>query len=126
LGLRVSAMADESDLDGDGNVVELVPERDRAGRLVYVPDFGDVSNLNTARQKAYARLDARLTWKPGFGKDRLEVYLDVINVLNRDNVGIREYQLEYDPTPGADRPRLIDASEGALPFLPSIGIHFRF
>ncbi len=126
VGLRVSAVPDESDLDGDGNLAEQIPEHDRTGRLVYVPDFGDVSNLNSGRQKAYARIDGRLTWTPGFGKGRLRLYLDVINVLNRKNVGMAEYELVFDPTAGAERPRLVEGSEGSVPLLPSIGVHFQF
>jgi hypothetical protein len=126
LGLRVSATRDERDADGDGNVAEQMPERDLVGRLVYVPDYGGVANLNTGREPTYARIDARATWKPGFGKGRLRLYLDVINVLNRKNVGMMQYKLEYDPDPAADRPRLTTPNEGAIPFLPSIGIHYRF
>jgi outer membrane receptor for ferrienterochelin and colicin len=123
-GLRVSATTDKNDLDSDGDREEWIPERDNAGRLVYVLDFGGVENINSARQPNYARIDARLTWTPGFGKKRLKMYLDVINVLNRRNPGVIDHKLEYDPE--SDRPRLIETREGSIPILPSIGIHFWF
>ncbi|MBN2370724.1 MAG: TonB-dependent receptor [Vicinamibacteria bacterium] len=124
VGLSVSATADENDLDGDGDRGESIPERDNAGRLVYVPDFGGVEDMNTARQPNYLRIDSRLTWTPRFGKERLSMYLDVINVLNRTNPGIIDYKLEHDPD--SDRPRLVEARDGSIPILPSIGIHYRF
>lgn len=126
LGLRASSVPDEGDVDCDGNLSEQIPERDRAGRLVYVADYGSVSNLNAGRQPHYARVDARATWRPGVGRGRLQLYLDVINVLNRKNVGIMQTKLEYDPDPAAAQPRIVTADHGAIPFLPSIGIHFSF
>ncbi|HSF15234.1 MAG TPA: hypothetical protein VLK65_06745 [Vicinamibacteria bacterium] len=52
--------------------------RDGFGELVYTPDFGDVSNLNSARNPAFARLDdgiprieedflRSVPWLPTFG-----------------------------------------------------------
>jgi outer membrane receptor protein involved in Fe transport len=122
VGLKISSVPDEQDVDGDGNRTELIPERDKAGRLVYALDLGSIANMNTARQPAYARVDARLTYKPRSG--RLSVYLDVINVFNRKNVGMMEHQLEYDPN--SDRPRIVEQGKGSIPFLPSLGVHYRF
>jgi hypothetical protein len=119
LGLRVAATQDLADSDGDGNRAELVPDRDAGGNLVWTTDLGGVANLNTARLPLFARLDARLT----FSKGRWQVYLDVINVLNRENAGSIDEQLEYDPT--SDRPRMVQARRGSIPFLPSFGLRFR-
>jgi len=123
-GLRVAAVADRGDADGDGNRDELVPERDREGRLVYTTDLGGVADLNSARLPHYARVDTRLTWTPGGPGGRVQLYLDAINVLARDNAGLLEPELEYDP--GADRPRLVEKPSGSIPFLPSFGVHVDF
>jgi hypothetical protein len=124
LGLRVAAIADGADADGDGNRVELIPERDPTGRPIYSVDLGGVSNLNRGRLPLFARLDARVTFLPKGLAGRWSVYVDVINVLNRDNVNVFTPTLEHDPT--ADRPRLTEKSGDALPRLPSFGVHFRF
>jgi hypothetical protein len=123
-GLRVSAVADRFDVDGDGRREELVAERDAAGRLVYVTDMGGVAHRNTARLPRYERLDARLTWNPKGPRGRVQLYLDAINVLNQKNAGILEPRLEYDPA--SDRPRVVEERAGALPFLPSFGIRVSF
>jgi len=39
LRTRIAAESDTNDADGDGNRTELVPARDRAGRLLYVNDL---------------------------------------------------------------------------------------
>jgi hypothetical protein len=51
-------------VDGDGNVRELIPQRDRTGLLVWETDMGDVTNLNAARLPTFARLDVRVTFRP--------------------------------------------------------------
>jgi hypothetical protein len=124
LGLKVAAVADAADVDGDGNRTELVPQRDTAGRLVYTTTLGGVSNLNTARMPMYARVDARLSFKPKGPQGRLKLYLDIINLLGRQNAGMLEPNLEYDPT--SDRPQLVEKRTGSIPFLPSVGLHFDF
>lgn len=43
VGVRVAAVADSGDADGDGNLTELVPQRDREGLLVWEADLGGVS-----------------------------------------------------------------------------------
>ncbi|MBN2371698.1 MAG: TonB-dependent receptor [Vicinamibacteria bacterium] len=123
-GLRVSAVTDSEDGDGDGDREELIPEHDANGLLVYYPYLGDVSTLNDGRQPAYARVDARLTYTPGWGGGRARLYLDVINLLNRKNPGMIERTLEHDPD--SDRPRIVESREGSIPFIPSFGVHVRF
>jgi len=122
VGLRVAAEPDLLDLDGDGNRGELVPARNPDGLLYYTTDLGGVANLNTARLPAYGRVDARLTYKPKGPGGRLQIYIDVINLLNRKNAGFLDPVLEYDPS--ADRPRLTEERNGSIPLLPSFGIHF--
>jgi outer membrane receptor protein involved in Fe transport len=118
LGLRVAA--DETD---DGR---YVPALDAEGRYVYEPDRGGVANLNADRLPAFFRLDLRLSWKPGGDTGRWLVYLDVINATNRDNVGQLDPRLAYDPASLADQPRLALEPTAAIPFLPSLGVRFRF
>jgi hypothetical protein len=116
LGLRVSA---EKAPDGT-----LVPLHDSAGRLVYEADYGGLGNLNADRLPLFARVDFRATFRPKGPQGRWQLYLDVINLLNRKNAGSIDSELEYDPT--SDRPRLVDVRTEALPLLPSIGVRFRF
>ncbi len=123
VGLRVAATPDVSDGDADGNRDELIPERDAQGLLVYSVDYGTLDNLSKARSSLYARLDSRLTWTPSFGRGRLRLYLDVINVLARNN-GEPTIELAYQP--GADRPAITEKPPEGFPFFPSFGIHYRF
>jgi len=99
----VEVAPDELDRDGDGDRAELIPVFADDGALRYVTHQvpGDLSLRNSARLAAYQRIDARLSWTPRGG--RWEIYLDVINVLNR-HVG--DYRM--------------------LPFLPSVGVRRRF
>jgi outer membrane cobalamin receptor len=124
LGLVVAATPDTGDLDGDGDTEELVPQRDPSGLLMYQPDRGGVENFGTARLPLYARLDTRLTYTPDWGRGRVWLYLDTINVFNRKNAGMITTKPEYDP--GSDRPRIVNEPDGALPFIPSLGIHVDF
>ena len=118
LGLRVSA--DEAE---DGR---LLPALDAQGRYVYETDLGGVDNLNTGRLPAFVRLDLRLSWKPRGDAGRWLFYVDVINATDRDNVGQYDPRLSYDPTSALDQPRLTLEPTAAIPFLPSIGVRFRF
>ena len=124
IGIRVAATADALDQDGDGNTTELVPQRDPAGSLVYTPDCGGVFDLNSTRLPLFARLDLRLSFRPGGRNGRWLLYLDVINVLDRKNVASLDRELAYDP--GSDRPMLVEREGGSLPRFPSFGVRFRF
>jgi TonB dependent receptor-like, beta-barrel len=118
LGLRVAA--EETD---DGR---YVPAVDAEGRYVYEPDRGGVSDLNAGRLPAFFRLDLRLSWKPRGETGRWLFYVDVINATNRDNVGQLDPRLSYDPASPVDQPRLALEPTAAIPFLPSVGVRFRF
>lgn len=118
VGLRVTA-ADAA--DGSGR---LVPALDDRGRPVWGVDFGDASNLSRGRLPVYARLDLRVTFKPRSPAGRWQVYLDVLNALDRANVSQLQPDLEYDPT--SDRPRITYSSDSGLPRLPSVGFRYRF
>ena len=124
LGLRVAAVEDEADQDQDGNVTEKIPERDPAGLLVWTQNLGTVENLNSAHLPLFARLDLRLNFRPKGPRGRWLFYLDVINALGRKNTGAYDVTLEYDPA--SDRPRILEKSAQGIPFLPSVGVRFRF
>jgi hypothetical protein len=124
LGVVVAAVADTLDADRDGNVTELVPQRDADGLLVWTPDYGDARNFNSGRLPAFVRVDVRATFRPRWQNNRWLLYAEVINVLNRENVGNLETELVYDP--GSDRPGLTVASSETLRLLPSIGVRFKF
>ncbi len=124
LGLRVNAVPDSSDRDRDGNASELVPERDLLGLLVYAADRGDVSHLLDGRLPVFARVDFRAGLRPKGPHGRWLFYLDVINVLNRKNVGAYETSLVYNP--GSDKPAITEKASQAIPFLPTFGVRFRF
>jgi hypothetical protein len=118
LGLRVAA--DEAEAG------RLVPALDAEGRYVYETQSGGVENLNTERLPFFFRLDLRLSWRPRGAAGRWLFYLDVINATNRDNVGQLDPRLAYDPGSALDQPRLSLEPTAAIPFLPSIGVRFRF
>jgi hypothetical protein len=123
VGVRVAADEDVLDIDGDGDRAEYVPARDNRGALVYTPFYGDVSNLNAVRLPTFARLDARVTFHPGSAA-RWLLYVDLINVLGRENAGQIETTLRRGID--SDLPLLYEEPILGLPFLPSFGVRFRF
>jgi hypothetical protein len=124
IGLRVAGAEDLNDRDKDNITDELLPVFDSAGRPVYAVDFGGVANLNAGRLPVFARVDVRATWRPRGQTGRWELYAEVINVLNRKNVGAFESELEYDSA--SDRPRIVEKRSQAVPRLPAIGVRIRF
>ena len=121
IGLRVAATPDVTDVNHNGNVTELVPARDADGRLIYTVDFGGVANLNRGRLPDFARVDLRLTWKSA---GRWEIYIEVINALNRKNASTLTPKLAYDPA--SDRPKILQVPDQGFPFLPTFGLRCRF
>ena len=124
LGVRVAAIEDEADRDGDGVLDELVPAIDAAGLLVYEVNLGGVDNLYRARLPVFSRVDVRATWRPRGAAGRWEFYAEVINLLNRKNAGAFEARLEYDPA--SDRPQIVEERDQSIPRLPTVGVRFRF
>lgn len=118
VGARVAATPDPESPE------RLIPETDAEGRYVYAIDLGDVSNLNSGRLPLYARVDLRATWKPGGRTGRFELYLEAINLLNRDNAVRYENELRYDPE--SDVPSTAVVPSQGFPFLPSFGLRYRF
>lgn len=80
--------------------------------------------MKSARLPLYARVDVRATFKPRWMNSRWQLYVEVVNLLNRYNAGGVESVLEYDPA--SDRPRVKTVGQNSLPFLPSFGMRVRF
>jgi hypothetical protein len=122
IGLRPATLEDPATAGTD--VTRIVPLFDDQGLLVWSADYGDSSNFNTGRLPVFARVDARVTFRPRWSNDRWQLYVEVINVLNRDNASDLSTELVYDPD--SDRPRLTEVRSGRLPLLPTLGIRYRF
>ena len=116
VGLRVAAAEDAGG--------SLVPARDAVGALVYAVDYGGLDNLHRGRLPYYARVDLRVTNRPGGNAGRWSWYLEVINLLNRDNPVELETALRHDPD--GLRPRLVENPTAGFPLLPSFGVRVRF
>ena len=114
--LRVAAVEDDAG--------RLVPARDTVGALVYAVDYGGLDNLHRGRLPYYARVDLRVTHRPGGPGGRWSWYLEVINLLNRDNPVELETALRHDPD--GVRPRLVEMPTAGFPRLPSFGVRVRF
>jgi hypothetical protein len=110
--------------DEAGTLVKYVPKVDADGLYVWTTTKGGVDNLNTARLPFFARMDVRATFKPSWSSSRWQFYVEIINVLNRDNAGSFNPVLSYDP--GSDRPAVTYERQGGFPLLPSLGVRCRF
>jgi hypothetical protein len=119
VGVRVAAVQDPN-----ASSTDLVPRRDLRGLPVWTVAYGDSTNLNSARLPLFARVDFRATFRPKWMNNRWQLYVDVINLLNRRNAASLDTQLAYDPT--AARPRITTAPAGSFPVLPSFGVRVTF
>jgi len=99
LGLVVAATPVNDDA---GNLVKYVPDVDANGLYVWTTTKGGVENLNSATLPVFARVDVRATFKPSWFSGRWQFYVEVINVLNRENAGSLDPVLAYNPA--GDRP----------------------
>jgi hypothetical protein len=118
-GVRVAATP-----DAGGRLVPLVNLTDTKGLYIWSVDRGGVENLNTVRLPHYARLDMRITFNPKDARGRWQIYVEVLNVLNRENVSAFRPRLQFDPS--SDRPRLESHTDSGFPRLPSFGVRYRF
>jgi hypothetical protein len=124
-GVLVPGAPDRADRDRDGDREELLPARDESGRLIYVSDPGGADTLNSSRLPTYARLDARLTFRPRGPQGRWLFYVEALNVLNRENAASYDWDIVLDP--GALKPRIVVSDgQGGLPLVPTVGVRFRF
>ncbi len=124
IGLRVVATEDP-DHDPDSPLSPaLIPATDPFGNYIYQADYGDVTNLNSGRLPYYARLDTRISFRPGGLQSKWMIYVEVLNLLGRENAGNLEPTLEFNPD--GDEPTLVETPDEALPRLPTIGVRYRF
>ena len=116
VGLRVSAVEDEHG--------RLAPATDAVGNLLYGVDYGSVENLNGARLPHYARVDVRATYQRGGLSGRWSLYIEVINLLGRDNAITLEPRLGHNP--GSTTPRFWEEPAQGFPRIPTFGLRVRF
>ncbi len=116
LGLRVASVEDDRG--------RRVPATDTLGNLQYTIDYGGVENLNASRLPHYARVDLRATYQRGGPDGRWSLYVEVINLLGRDNAVVLEPRLQHDP--GAELPRLLEVPSQGFPRFPTFGLRVRF
>lgn len=83
-----------------------------------MPDYGDESNLNSARLPDYHRLDLRVTYLRRWGDTNWQFYLDVLNLYNRENlIGFSQ---------NVSGNRIVNVPQKMLPLLPSFGFNIQF
>ncbi len=112
LGVRVSAVEDDRG--------RLVPGTDSVGNLIYTVDYGGLDNLNAARLPHYARVDVRGTYRRG----RWSFYVEVLNLLGRDNAVVLEPRLRHNPD--AALPQVFETASQGFPRIPTFGLRARF
>jgi hypothetical protein len=83
-------------------------------------DYYLTTMRNTTRLPAYARVDLRADRTFTLGRRRLTLFVEVLNVLNRENVRFS------DPTVNPITGRVRGAVETLFPLLPSAGVLVEF
>ena len=116
VGLRVWGETDDRN--------RLVPGTDSDGNLIYTVDYGGVENLNSGRLPYYARVDLRATYRRGGATGRWSLYMEVLNLLGRDNPVELEPRLKHDPD--SNMPRLSETAAQGFPRIPTFGFRLRF
>ena len=116
VGLRVAAVTDSRD--------RLVPATDPTGDLIYSVDYGGADNLNAARLPHYARVDLRASYHRGGATTPWSLYIEVINLLDRNNAVVLQPRLDHNPEAG--RPRLSEVPAQGFPLIPTFGLRVRF
>jgi hypothetical protein len=105
------------------------------GNIQLNPDFGELENVNQKRYPAYNRIDLRAQYSGTNGSIRYDLYLDIINALNFQNVQSYKYVIyPVDPNPEGVPDFLRRSSWVELkrepifmyPFIPSLGVKLQF
>ena len=105
------------------------------GNIQLNPDFGELENVNQKRYPAYNRIDLRAQYSGTSGKINYDLYLDIINALNFQNVQSYKYVIyPVDPNPEGVPDFLRRSSWVELkrepifmyPFIPSLGVKLQF
>ena len=94
----------------------LVPSRDKYGGLNYIVYRGGLDPLHQGRLDHYARVDLRIAHQPGGPSSRWSWYVEVINLLNRDNPLDVDDNLIYGPDTA---PTIQTEPMGGFPIIPS-------
>jgi outer membrane receptor protein involved in Fe transport len=79
--------------------------------------------LNSSSLPTYHRLDLRVTRRFELDQGALDVYLDIFNAYNQENLRSYDYGTQVV---GNDLKYMRWPDEGLLPFLPSIGFRWEF
>ena len=119
----------QSDYFLDFSKFGLKNEQSRHFTLGLEKDLASVSLKAEAYYKTFADLILGGLESDADQATRLRRYdfpkaLEFINATNRQNVG--QYETSLRSVTGADRPRVEEQESGALPFLPTFGVRFRF
>jgi hypothetical protein len=101
--------------------------RFRLGSNMPVPGYFDqrgdelvlAPTRNTLRLPTYARLDLRVNRTYNFQTRRLTLFAEVINVLNRENLGLTDGTIRSDAS-------VTGFVEKLFPVLPSVGLRVEF
>lgn len=105
------------------------------GNIQLNPDFGELENVNQKRYPSYNRIDLRAQYSGSNGRIRYDLYLDIINALNFQNVQSYKYVIyPVDPNPEGVPDFLRRSSWVELkrepiymyPFIPSLGVKLQF
>jgi outer membrane receptor protein involved in Fe transport len=100
-----------------------VPSADTGERTNLIQrSFGP---LNGQRLPPYHRLDLRLTRNVELHRGRLEIFLDIFNVYNRENIRNFQYSL-LDPEGDGDFITRRDPGQALLPIMPTFGFRWVF
>ncbi len=116
IGLRVASEEDDRG--------RLVPARDEAGAPVYTVDLGGLRALQQGRLPHYSRVDLRITNQRGGPSGRWSWYIEIINLLNRDNPVEIETSLAHNAD--GPMPRILENPTAGFPLIPSFGVRVRF
>ncbi|MBN1550786.1 TonB-dependent receptor [bacterium] len=93
-------------------------DRDPPHYPIWVAQYG---RLNSARLEPYARLDLKAQWIKQLPSGELTIYLDMINLTDRQNLYVYGYNTGNPPKLKPQKERINN-----LPFLPILGATYRF
>jgi hypothetical protein len=84
---------------------------------------GGVAQFNSERFPMFARADLRMAYRPRGMTGRWQIYLEILNVLNRRNAWFMDANIVAGEAGGL---RLQEEPVGGLPRIPTFGVRFRF
>jgi len=102
------------------DTISVFQEEGLESTLRWREEFGP---LNSSRLPAYHRLDLRVTRRFELNNGKLDVYLDLFNAYNQENLRSFNYGTRVV---GNDFKYMRWPDEGLLPILPSIGFRWEF